>query len=136
MGRTRLLRLGGEGEPVEWVLRMRRFDQARHYDRMAEMGRLEVEAMPPLANAIAAFHAAADRTLAPEQATLPLEDVLRDNAATFDRNWDAKSRKEKNAPRLQTPDSRLKTSIIVSYLTRRCVVCYGLSGCQILTTDH
>jgi aminoglycoside phosphotransferase family enzyme/predicted kinase len=88
------LRLGGEGEPVEWVLRMRRFDQARLYDRMAEMGRLEVEAMPPLANAIAAFHAAADRTLAPEQATLPLEDVLRDNAATFDRNWDAKSRKD------------------------------------------
>jgi aminoglycoside phosphotransferase family enzyme len=43
------LRLGGEGEPVEWVLRLRRFDQAKLYDRMAEVGRLAVEAMPPLA---------------------------------------------------------------------------------------
>jgi aminoglycoside phosphotransferase family enzyme/predicted kinase len=77
------LRLGGEGEAVEWVLRMRRFDQAKLYDRMAEAGRLKIEAMRPLAKAIAAFHAAADRVLAPSSAVLPLAEVLRDNAAAF-----------------------------------------------------
>ena len=88
------LRLGGEGEAVEWVLRMRRFEQASLYDRMAEESRLGVEAMRPLAKAIAAFHAGADRVLAPEQAVLPLEGVLADNAAAFDRNSDAIDRKE------------------------------------------
>src|SRR3990170_3621973 len=32
--------LGGNGQPVEWVLTMRRFDQAKLYDRMAGEGRL------------------------------------------------------------------------------------------------
>src|SRR5512143_2981321 len=32
--------LGGAGEVVEWTLRMRRFDQANLYERMAEEGRL------------------------------------------------------------------------------------------------
>ena len=42
-------RLGGEGEAVEWVLRMRRFDQAMLYDRMASEGRLDLASMPRLA---------------------------------------------------------------------------------------
>jgi uncharacterized protein len=88
------LRLGGEGEAVEWVSRMRRFDQAGLYDRMAEEGRLGVEAMRPLAKAIARFHAGADRLLASEQAVIPLEEILADNAAAFDRNPDAIDRKE------------------------------------------
>jgi hypothetical protein len=77
------LRLGGEGKVVEWVLRMRRFDQAELYEHMAEEGRLGLELMPPLAEVIAAFHASADRVLSPEQAVLPLEEVLRDNEETF-----------------------------------------------------
>ena len=68
-----LLLLGGAGEVVEWALRMRQFDQANLYDRMAVEGRLEVSAMRPLASAIAAFHAIADRCLTPAQAVLPLE---------------------------------------------------------------
>jgi uncharacterized protein len=77
-------RLGGEGEAVvEWVLRMRRFDQAKLYDRMAGEGRLELAAMPPLAEAIAEFHAIIERVLSPGFAVAPLQVVLRDNAETF-----------------------------------------------------
>ncbi|HZP09485.1 AAA family ATPase [Methyloceanibacter sp.] len=57
------LALGGTGEVVEWVLRMRRFDQRCLYERMAEEGRLELAAMRPLAETIAAFHADAARSL-------------------------------------------------------------------------
>ena len=76
-------RLGGEGEPVEWVLRMHRFDQAMLYDRMASEGRLDLASMPRLAAVIEAFHASADRVLSPEQAVRPLVEVLRDNEVEF-----------------------------------------------------
>jgi aminoglycoside phosphotransferase family enzyme/predicted kinase len=81
-------RLGGEGEPVEWVLRMHRFDQAMLYDRMASEGRLALGSMPRLAAVIEVFHASADRVLSPEQAVRPLVDVLRDNEAEFAANAD------------------------------------------------
>jgi aminoglycoside phosphotransferase family enzyme/predicted kinase len=76
-------RLGGEGKTVEWALKMRRFDQAKLFDRMAEEGRLGLAAMPRLAQVIAVFHDSADRMLASDQAVLPLAEVLRDNAAAF-----------------------------------------------------
>jgi uncharacterized protein len=77
------LRLGGEGEAVEWVLKMRRFDQAALYDRMAEEGRLALDSMPRLAETIAAFHASADRVLSPGLAVASLDGVLGDNASIF-----------------------------------------------------
>jgi uncharacterized protein len=76
-------RLSGEGQTVEWVLKMRRFHQAKLFDRMAEQGRLELASMPRLAEVIAAFHDSAARVLAPDQAVLPLAQVLRDNAEAF-----------------------------------------------------
>ena len=78
--------LGGEGKTVEWVLLMRRFDQAKLFDRMAGEGRLDLATMPRLAEVIAAFHDSADRVLAPDQAVRPLVDVLRDNAEAFAAN--------------------------------------------------
>jgi aminoglycoside phosphotransferase family enzyme/predicted kinase len=86
LGEGGALSLGGEGQVVEWVLRMRRFDQDSLYDRMAEGGRLGLAAVPPLAAAIACFHASADRMLSPDRAVVLLEAVLRDNAATFAAN--------------------------------------------------
>jgi uncharacterized protein len=80
-------RLGGEGEAVEWVLRMRRFEQAKLYDRMAEE-RLDLAAMQPLAEVIASFHASADRVLSPDQSVVPLENILRDNAQVLAANPD------------------------------------------------
>ncbi|WP_431559300.1 AAA family ATPase [Methyloceanibacter sp.] len=83
-------RLRGEGEAVEYVLVMRRFDQAGLYDRMAEEGRLGLALMAPLARAVAAFHQSADRVLTQDQAVLPLariiaehEDMLAANADLF-----------------------------------------------------
>src|SRR6478735_10477905 len=74
--------LGGKGNAVEWVLVMRRFDQAKLYDRMAEQGRLQLSAMPQLAQVIAAFHRGADRNLAPQPAVEALHAVIEDNAIT------------------------------------------------------
>jgi hypothetical protein len=50
------LALGGTGEPVEWLVEMRRFDQDRLLDRMAERGELDLELASRLAYAVAALH--------------------------------------------------------------------------------
>jgi uncharacterized protein len=83
LGENGTFHLGGDGQAVEWVLQMLRFDQAKLFDRMATDGRLELAAMPRLAEVITAFHDSADRVLGPDQAVLPLADVLGDNAETF-----------------------------------------------------
>jgi len=54
------LALDGPGMPVDWVVEMNRFEQEALFDRLAAAGRLDVELMPPLAAAIAAFHQAAE----------------------------------------------------------------------------
>jgi aminoglycoside phosphotransferase family enzyme len=81
--------LRGAGEPKEWALVMRRFDQAKLYDRMAEEGRLSLAAMPHLAHVIAAFHRGADRFLAPETSVAALLAVLEDNDAALAGQKDA-----------------------------------------------
>ena len=55
------LALGGSGAPVDWVVEMHRFPQEALFDRLATSRRLDLELMPPLAAAIAGFHAAAER---------------------------------------------------------------------------
>lgn len=54
------LSLGGEGEPVDWLVAMRRFDQSCLLDRLAESGALGDAVMARLADTVAAFHAAAE----------------------------------------------------------------------------
>lgn len=54
------LALDGDGEPVEWLLEMRRFAQPDLFDRLAEEGRLTPTLMSSLADEIAAFHDAAE----------------------------------------------------------------------------
>ncbi|MGI9383430.1 MAG: AAA family ATPase [Methyloligellaceae bacterium] len=51
--------LGGDGSPVEWAVKMSRFDQACLFDRLAHEGKLDVALMAPLAEHIAGFHAKA-----------------------------------------------------------------------------
>ena len=53
------LALGGEGEPVEWLLEMRRFPQEARLDRVAARGRLTADLIEALAREIVAFHRAA-----------------------------------------------------------------------------
>ncbi|MCU0814875.1 MAG: hypothetical protein MUC32_11535, partial [Burkholderiaceae bacterium] len=47
-------RLGGAGEPLEWALRMRRFDQTLLLDRLAAAGALGAAQVDALAQTVAA----------------------------------------------------------------------------------
>jgi aminoglycoside phosphotransferase family enzyme/predicted kinase len=58
---TGALAIDGRGTPVDWVIEMNRFPQDALLDRLAAAGRLDLDRMPRLAAAIAAFHAAAER---------------------------------------------------------------------------
>lgn len=53
------LKLGGNGEVLEWVLEMRRFDETATLDRLADAGRLDVALADQLGRAVAAAHGAA-----------------------------------------------------------------------------
>jgi aminoglycoside phosphotransferase family enzyme/predicted kinase len=55
------LALGGDGEPIDWLVEMNRFDQDQLLDRLAVAGRLDLGVMPTLASAIARFHNGAER---------------------------------------------------------------------------
>jgi uncharacterized protein len=50
------LALAGDGEPIEWLLEMARFDQAARLDRLAQRGELSVAIVDDLAAEIAQFH--------------------------------------------------------------------------------
>jgi aminoglycoside phosphotransferase family enzyme/predicted kinase len=67
------LELGGAGEPVEWAVRMRRFDQSDLLSRMAQAGPLPAEVTQALADAVFESHCA----------TAPARDVA--GAARFGR---------------------------------------------------
>lgn len=53
------LTLDGTGDPVEWLVEMRRFDPVQTLDRLAARDALTPDMMDRLADAIAAFHAGA-----------------------------------------------------------------------------
>jgi aminoglycoside phosphotransferase family enzyme/predicted kinase len=55
------LRVDGAGEPVEWLLEMKRFDQAALLDRIAERHALQPGTIDALATTLAAFHGEAER---------------------------------------------------------------------------
>jgi uncharacterized protein len=50
------LRLAGDGESVEWAVEMRRFDEARTLDRMADENAIDLALADKLARVIAATH--------------------------------------------------------------------------------
>lgn len=50
------LALDGEGEPIEWAVEMRRFDEARTLDRLAEAGRVDTALADTLGRVVAAAH--------------------------------------------------------------------------------
>ncbi len=55
------LTLGGEGQPIDWVVAMARFDQDALFDKRAGRGQLDRAAMERLAEAVAKLHAGAER---------------------------------------------------------------------------
>ena len=54
------LALAGQGEPIDWLVEMVRFDQDALFDRLAERQRLDIGLMDGVADAIARLHAIAD----------------------------------------------------------------------------
>jgi aminoglycoside phosphotransferase family enzyme/predicted kinase len=50
------LAIGGKGEPVEWALEMRRFDESQTLDHLADAGRIDEPLADALGRAIAAAH--------------------------------------------------------------------------------
>ncbi len=78
------LALGGEGEVVEWLVVMQRFEQEGLCDRLAQAGRLTPELMSVLADEVAAFHDGAERLFgaqAPGGGAAGLSAVIEENAA-------------------------------------------------------
>jgi len=55
------LELDGDGEPVDWVVEMVRFDPEQTLDKVAQRGELTRATVLEAAEGLAAFHAAADR---------------------------------------------------------------------------
>jgi len=57
------LHLDGEGEVVDWLVEMTRFDQDGLFDRMAKAGNLDRALMERTADAVSGFHQDADNSL-------------------------------------------------------------------------
>ncbi len=54
-----VLTIGGQGEPVEWAVEMRRFDETKTLDHLAERGEIDEGLADALGRAVAKAHAAA-----------------------------------------------------------------------------
>jgi aminoglycoside phosphotransferase family enzyme/predicted kinase len=67
--------IGGEGEPLEYAVRMRRFDQDLRLDRQLAAGLLTVGDMKELGQNIAARHAAAQRPDAADRERLTRQTI-------------------------------------------------------------
>lgn len=74
------LALGGDGEVVDWLVEMARFEQSGLFDRMATDGRLDRHLMCDLADAIVAFHQAAE--------PCPNMDPVGGMQTTIEGNWE------------------------------------------------
>lgn len=82
------LALGGKGEVVDWLVVMKRFDQASLFDRLAERGALSEQLMSRVADEIARFHAEAEvRT--DFGGRRAMEDTVAGNAESFARHGPA-----------------------------------------------
>src|SRR5712664_2236350 len=55
------LAFGNAGPAVDWIVVMRRFDQALVFDELAKAGRLSVSSVIELTGQVAAFHQSAER---------------------------------------------------------------------------
>lgn len=82
------LALDGGGTVVDWVIVMKRFDEETLFERMAERGALTVPLMEALADAIAAFHAGAEKRPDTDVAAA-MESTIKGNAASL-RSWTGK----------------------------------------------
>jgi aminoglycoside phosphotransferase family enzyme/predicted kinase len=77
-------RFEGSGQPIEYAVRMHRFDEAARLDRVCTRGELHCAHLSGLAGTLAAFHATALRAApgsrhgSPAEVMAPMRDSLRD----------------------------------------------------------
>jgi len=76
------LELGGDGEAVDWLVVMHRFDEETLFDRLAQKRALDRFAMEDLADAIARFHAAAEHRPG-AGGGVGMATIVENNAASF-----------------------------------------------------
>ena len=76
------LELGGDGEAVDWLVVMHRFDEETRFDRLAQKGALDRFAMEDLADAITRFHAAAEHRPG-AGGGVGMATIVENNAASF-----------------------------------------------------
>lgn len=79
------LALDGTGEAVEWLVAMNRFEQEARFDRLAASGRLDDVLIDALAEAVATFHAGAERRTEAGGAE-ECARIIRSNAAEMERH--------------------------------------------------
>ena len=77
---TGRLAIGGKGEPVEWAVEMRRFDESQTLDHLAEAGRIDDALADALGRAVAAAHRTAP-TVANGHITETLAEIIAQNEA-------------------------------------------------------
>jgi uncharacterized protein len=76
------LALDGTGEPVEWAVEMRRFDENKTLDRLAERNRLSDTLTRKLAVAVAAMHQRA-KPIEPNSWIIAVAGFVTENSAAF-----------------------------------------------------
>ena len=74
------LAIGGDGEAVDWVVHMRRFDEAGLLDRLAAKGPLDDALVRALADRVAAFHAACEPARADGAGAAEMRRLVETNA--------------------------------------------------------
>src|SRR5438552_6259607 len=74
--------LDGKGEPVEWAVEMRRFEETRTLDRLAQAGRIDAALADALGRVVAAAHARAP-VVSAEPWIAALDTYLDQNEAAF-----------------------------------------------------
>ncbi len=79
------LALDGAGEPVEWAVDMRRFDESATLDHVADAGKIDLALADALGRAVAAAHAAAP-PIAAEPWIEALGDFIAQNDGAFREN--------------------------------------------------
>jgi len=81
------LALGGRGEPVEWAVEMRRFDDALTLDHLADQGRIDAALADRLGRIVAAAHAQASPA-APEPWIETMGAYIAEHVGEFERTPD------------------------------------------------
>jgi aminoglycoside phosphotransferase family enzyme/predicted kinase len=76
------LAIGGKGEPVEWAVEMRRFDETQTLDHLADAGRIDGALADAIGRAIAAAHARTQRVPV-EPWIAALMSYIDEHASTF-----------------------------------------------------